>query len=130
MSWLRPSTRGPSFSLIPKRMIICLAVCVTRSRSLAAPVVTSWKTSSGRPPAERHLRHQRALRGQVAILRRQRDRVPERLPARDDRDLVHLIGLVEVVADERVAHLVVRRDLALLLREEARLLLGAGRSPA
>ena len=53
MSWFRPSTRGPSFSLIPKRMIICFAVEVTRSRSFAAPVVTSWKTSSSaaRPPS-------------------------------------------------------------------------------
>ena len=53
MSWLRPRTRGPSFSLIPKRMIICFAVEVTFSRSLAAPVVTSWKTSSSaaRPPS-------------------------------------------------------------------------------
>ena len=39
---------------------------------------------------------------------------------------MHLVGLVEVEADERVAHLVVRRDLSLLLREQARLLLGAG----
>ena len=53
MSWSRPSTRGPSFSLIPKRMIICFAVCVTFSRSFAAPVVTSWNTSSSaaRPPS-------------------------------------------------------------------------------
>ncbi len=39
---------------------------------------------------------------------------------------MHLGVLVGVVADERVAHLVVRGDLALLLGEEARLLLGAG----
>ena len=39
---------------------------------------------------------------------------------------MHLVGVLEVVADERVAHLVVGGDLALLLREEARLLLGAG----
>ena len=53
MSWLRPSTRGPSFSLMPKRMIICFEIDVTFSRSLAAPVVTSWKTSSSaaRPPS-------------------------------------------------------------------------------
>ena len=52
MSWLRPRTRGPSFSLMPKRMIICFAVDVTFSRSLAAPVVISLKTSSSaaRPP--------------------------------------------------------------------------------
>ena len=34
-------------------MIICFDVAVTRSRSFAAPVVTSWKTSSSaaRPPS-------------------------------------------------------------------------------
>ena len=49
----RPSTRGPSFSLMPKRMTICLAVCVIFSMSFAAPVVTSLKTSSSaaRPPS-------------------------------------------------------------------------------
>ena len=38
---------------MPKRMIICFAVCVTFSMSFAAPVVTSWKTSSSaaRPPS-------------------------------------------------------------------------------
>ena len=53
MSWLRPSTRGPSFSDMPKRMIICFAVDVIFSMSLAAPVVTSLKTSSSaaRPPS-------------------------------------------------------------------------------
>src|SRR6478735_12422201 len=81
MSWLRPNTRGPSFLLIPKRMIICFAVCVTFSRSLAAT---------------------------------------------DDRDLVDVGLTVEVVADDRVAELVVCGDLPLLLGEETRLLLGAG----
>jgi hypothetical protein len=83
MSWLRPSTRGPSFSLIPKRMIICFAVDVIRSMSFARPVVTSLKTSSSAArPAERHrhLVHQRALGRQVAVLGGQRDRVAERLP--------------------------------------------------
>ena len=53
MSWLRPSTRGPSFSLMPKRMIICFDIDVIFSRSFAAPVVTSSKTSSSaaRPPS-------------------------------------------------------------------------------
>ena len=52
-SWLRPRTRGPSFSLIPKRMTICFEVAVTFSMSFAAPVVISWKTSSSaaRPPS-------------------------------------------------------------------------------
>ena len=39
---------------------------------------------------------------------------------------MHLGVLVGVVADHRVAHLVVRRDLSLLLREQPRLLLGTG----
>jgi hypothetical protein len=33
----RPARAGPSFSLIPKRMIICFAIDVIFSRSLAAP---------------------------------------------------------------------------------------------
>ena len=38
---------------MPKRIIICFAVAVTFSRSLAAPVVISSKTSSSaaRPPS-------------------------------------------------------------------------------
>ena len=74
----------------------------------------------------RHLIHQRALRRQVPILSRQRDRVPERLATADDRDLVHVIRTLEVVADERMPHLVVGGDLPLRLREQARLLLGTG----
>ena len=78
--------------------------------------------------AERHreLLHQRGLGRQVAVLARERDRVAERLAAADDRDLVHLVGVLEVVADDRVAELVVGGDLALLLGEQPRLLLGAG----
>ena len=50
--WLWPSTRGPSLSDMPKRIVIDLAVLVTFSRSLAAPVVISSKTisSAARPP--------------------------------------------------------------------------------
>src|SRR5215210_3169671 len=82
----------------------------------------------GGPTAERHreLLHQRPLRRQVAVLARERDRVAQRLAAADDRDLVHFVGVLEVVAHERVAHLVVGRDLALLLGEQPRLLLGPG----
>ena len=39
---------------------------------------------------------------------------------------MHVVRALEVVADERVPHLVVGGDLPLLLREQARLLLGAG----
>src|SRR3712207_7751653 len=51
-------------------------------------------------------------------------RSAESLAAADDRDLVHLVRVLEVVPDEGVAHLVVGRDPALLLREQARPLLG------
>src|SRR5436190_363241 len=46
----------------------------------------------GSAPAQRHRKpiHEVRLRRQVAILARQRDGVAERLPAADDRDLVHL----------------------------------------
>ena len=52
-SWFRPSTRGPSFSDIPKRITICFAVAVTFSRSFDAPVVISPNTisSAARPPS-------------------------------------------------------------------------------
>ena len=82
----------------------------------------------GRAPAEDsgQLVHQGALRRQVPVLARQRDRVAERLAAADDRDLVDLGVLVGVVADHGVAHLVVRGDLALRLGEQPGLLLGPG----
>ena len=53
MPWSWPNTRGPSFSLIPKRITICLAVAVTFSMSFDAPVVISPKTisSAARPPS-------------------------------------------------------------------------------
>ena len=71
----------------------------------------------GRATAEGHpqLLHQLGARRQVAILARKRDRVAERLPAADDRDLVDVLGSLQEVPDERVPHLVVGGDLALLL---------------
>src|SRR4051794_9750604 len=65
-------------------------------------------------------------RGEELVLGRHRDRVAQRLAARDDRDLVDRIGVLEVVADQRVAHLVVRGDQALLLAHDPGLLLRAG----
>ena len=56
----------------------------------------------------------------------QADRVAERLAAADDRDLVDRVGVLEQVADDRVAHLVVGGDQALLLGHHAGLLLGTG----
>src|SRR3954447_17658607 len=75
--------------------------------------------------AERHRHRVRQLRarGQELVLGRQRDRVAERLPARDHGDLVHRVGVLEVVGDDRVAHLVERGDPALLLAHHAGLLL-------
>src|SRR3712207_6969113 len=56
--------------------------------------------------------------GQELVLGRQGDRVAERLSAGDHRDLVHRVGVLEVVGDDRVAHLVERGDLALLLAQD------------
>src|SRR4051794_26475513 len=78
--------------------------------------------------AERHRHRVRELRarGEELVLGGQRDRVAERLAARDHGDLVHRVGVLEVVGDDRVAHLVERRDPALLLAHHAGLLLRPG----
>src|SRR6266496_365799 len=78
--------------------------------------------------AESHcqLLHQRGLRRQVAVFARQRDRVPKRLATADHGNLVHIVGVLEVMTDEGVAELVVSGDLPLLLGEQAGLLLGPG----
>ena len=110
-------------------MTICLAVAVTFSRSFDAPVVISLEDDLlGRAAAERH-RHvvgQLGARREELVLLRHRDRVAERLAAADDRDLVDRVGVLEVVADDRVAHLVVGGDQALLLAHDPGLLLRAG----
>ena len=66
----------------------------------------------GGAAAERHRHRVRQLRarGEELVLGRQRDRVAERLAARDHGDLVDRVGVLEEVGDERVAHLVERRD--------------------
>src|SRR4051812_12002102 len=64
-------------------------------------------------------------RGEELVLLRHRDRVAERLAAGHHRDLVDRVGVLEVVADDRVAHLVVRGDQALLLAHDPGLLLRA-----
>ena len=82
----------------------------------------------GGAAAERH-RHrvqQLRARGEELVLARQADGVAERLAAADDRDLVNRVGVLEVVADDRVAHLVVGRDQAFLLAHDPGLLLRAG----
>jgi hypothetical protein len=80
----------------------------------------------GRTAAQRH-RHrvlELGSRGEELVLARQRDRVPERLPAGDDRDLVDRVGVRQVVADHRVAHLVIGGDPPFLVGHHAGLLLG------
>ena len=59
----------------------------------------------------------------------QGDGVAQRLPAADDGDLVHRVGVGQVVRHQRVAGLVIGGDELLLLGEEARLLLRAGDDP-
>ena len=76
----------------------------------------------GRPAAEqhRHLVLQLFARHQEAVLGRALDRVAERADAaRDDRDLVHRIGAGQRQRDQRMAHLVIGDDLALLRVEQA-----------
>src|SRR4051794_286950 len=65
-------------------------------------------------------------RGEELVLLRHRDGVAQGLPAADDRDLVDRVGVLEVVAADRVAHLVVGRDQPLLLAHDPGLLLRAG----
>ena len=117
---------------MPKRMIICFAVEVTFSRSFAAPVVISWKTSSSaaRPP-ERHREavHQRGSCLEEAVLPRQRDRVPQRLPTTNHTDLVHRITIRQIMTHQRMTHLVIRRHLPLMLRQQPRPLLRTSNHP-
>src|SRR6478672_9323467 len=85
----------------------------------------------GGAAAERH-RHrvgQLRARGEELVLRRQRDRVAERLPAADDRDLVDRVAVRQEMADDRVPELVVGRDQPLLLRHHAGFLLRARDHP-
>ena len=114
---------------MPKRVIICRAVAVTFSRSFAAPVVISSKTSSSaaRPPsviaiwsmsAEREVRNRSSVGSETVR--------PSAWPRLTIEILWTWSQCREVVADERVAHLVVRGDLALVLGEQPRLLLRAG----
>src|SRR6266542_2940841 len=83
------------------------AMSVTLARSSEAPVDSSPKmiVSAGRPL----------------------DRVAERADtARDDRDLVHLVGPGQRQRDERVPHLVMGDHLALMRVQEPVLLFQAG----
>ena len=66
---------------------------------------------------------------QELVLGRQRAGVAERPAARDDRHLVHRVGVRHRVADQGVAALVVGDDLPLLLRQQHALALRAGHDP-
>ena len=63
------------------------------------------------------------------VLGRQRAGVTQRPAARDDRHLVHRIGVRHRVADQRVAALVVGDDLPLLLRQQHALALRTRHDP-
>ena len=113
MSWLRPSTR-PELLAHPEahdhllRGARHLLEVVRRARR---DLVEDDLLRRAAAERRRQLIHQRRFPRQVAVFAQERDRVAERLAAGDDRDLVDVGVLVEVVADEGVAHLVVRRDL-------------------
>jgi hypothetical protein len=84
---------------LPNRITICLAVAVTFSRSFEAPVVTSAKISSSaaRPPNVIAIVSAAPPSSSELVVGRQRDRVA----ARDHRNLVDRIGVLEVVRHER-----------------------------
>ena len=67
--------------------------------------------------------------GQELVLRRKGDRVAKRLATTDHGDLVDGVTVGKHVADDRVTHLVVGRDLALLLGKDPGLLLRSGDHP-
>src|SRR6201747_968663 len=77
----------------------------------------------------RHRVGQLGAGGEELVLGRQADRVAERLAAADDRDLVDRVAVGQEVADDRVPHLVIGGDQALLLAHHPGLLLGAGDHP-
>ena len=82
----------------------------------------------GGPASQRHRHRVVELRagGEELVLRRQGDRVAERLAAADDRNLVDRVGVGQQVPDDRVPELVVGGDQSLLLRHHPALLLRAG----
>ena len=114
---------------MPHSVTIARAMSVARCRSFCAPVEISPSaiSSAVRPPSRTASCSSRSLPlHQVAILERQLHRVAERAePALNDRDLVHGIHAGDRRRDDRVAGLVIRDDLALLLTHHA-LFLEAG----
>ena len=78
-------------------------------------------TCSATRPAEQHdqVVGQLVLRLQVAVLLGQVHRVAERSPARDDRDLVHLLHRGEELGAEGVTGLVIGDDALLVVVDHA-----------
>ena len=68
-------------------------------------------------------------RHQELVLLGQRERVAERTPTRDHRDLVNLVGVGQHVRDHGVPALVIGDQLALLLVHDPRLALGSRHDP-
>ena len=73
-----------------------------------------------------HIVVQLAARHQVTILRRQLHRPAEGHAARDDRDLVHRVGVGQRLRHQRVADLVVGDHVLFLLGDHPRLAFRAG----
>ena len=81
----------------------------------------------GDPAAEQHgdhVQHVLAVHA-VAVLLRQLHRHAQRAPARNDRDLVHRVGLRQEPRDDRVTRLVIRGVAPLGLGHDHRAPLGA-----
>ena len=113
---------------MPHSQTILRASSVERSRSLPAPVVMPPLVSLfGEAAAEqdRDLIVQVVARVVVLVVFRQLHRDAERHAARDDRDLVDRIGVRQHHREQRVAGLVDRRDLLLLLGDDHRAALRA-----
>ena len=79
----------------------------------------------GRAASQKHgnLVEHAVSRLKVAVFLRHLHGVAQRLPACDDRNLVHGVGVLEHVAHQSVTALVVGDGLALVLRNDARLAL-------
>ena len=90
---------------------------VTRFRSSEAPVVILPEGDLLRDPARQqdlHVVDQLLARLQVAVLLRQVERVAERLAARDDRHLLHLVHGGQELGHQRVSGLVPGDDALLV----------------
>ena len=113
---------------MPQRVTMLRAISVARSKSFEAPVVIWFMkiSSAMRPPNSTAMFCSRSLAVHaVAVFGRQLHGHAERAAARDDRHLVHRIGLGQQPRDDRVAGFVVRGVPALVLGHHHRAPLGA-----